>query len=129
MALFRRRSEHVSASEEVPGLAGVAHDRGMRPAGDDGFDSRVQEVIRRVSRTLHGLPARPLRPHMGLAPMFFTDAFTGTIDDREVSIGNVHTPTETMDPRVAAHVHLTSFVAMEMSTILPFQGIEPRQRE
>jgi hypothetical protein len=129
MALFRRRAEHGTAFDEVPGLAAAVGRRGMRPTGEEPFDVRTEGMIRRVSRTLHGLPARPLRPHMGIAPMFFTDAFRGTIDDGEVTLANVHTPTETMDPSVAAHVHMTSLVAMEIATILPIQGIEPRQRE
>jgi hypothetical protein len=129
MALFRRRAEPATAFDEVPGLAGAVGGRGMRPAGEKPFDARTEGTIRRVSRTLHGLRARPLRPQMGIAPMFFTDVFRGTIDDREVTVANVHTPTETMDPTVAAHVHLTSLVAMEMATILPIEGIEPRQRE
>jgi hypothetical protein len=128
MPLFGHRKHQGQAAPGVPGLAEAAAARGLYPAADPLFGSRDLSVIHQVSRTLHEFRARPLNVREGLPPMFCSDAYRGSINGATVTVANVWTPMETADLRVAAHVHATSLVALELPTIVPLQGIEPRQK-
>jgi hypothetical protein len=124
MALFRRRNEQRSGNAIAPGVGEAAMTWGLQPAANQPFDTETCDVIREVSRTLHGFPARSTS-HTPIPAMSLTDVYRGVVNGRTVTVADVHTPTET-DIRLS-HAHLTSLVAVELPTFLMMQGIEPRQ--
>jgi hypothetical protein len=129
MALFGRR--HREAAEPAPAneaLVQAAASLGLHPIDDPGFDSGFLDRIKEASRVLHGFPPRFLtHTDAGIPNMFFTDAFTGTIDGRQVTVANVRTPMEAMSLEYMAKVHSTSLVVLELTTLVPY-SVEPRAR-
>ena len=131
MGLFRRHKDEAApaAGDGAPGLAQAAAGRGFAPAGDDPFPGDQRDRIKRMSRVLHGFPPRPLSTGGGyqIPDMHVSDAHTGSLDGRTVTVARANTPTEGLDV-MTHHGHATSVVAVEMGTMMLLGGIEPRAK-
>ena len=131
MGFFRRFAEGLGHSTGVVGLAQAVSAWGWEPVDGDPLDSGLTSTVHDVARTLHGAPRSTSigagSHSVSLAGTIFHDAYRGTVDGRTVTIANAWIPLEAV---VAGGRHLegNSIVAVELASILPIAGIEPRGR-
>jgi hypothetical protein len=131
MAFFRRFAEGLGHSSRVAGLAEAAPTWGWEPVDGDPFESGLTDVVHDVSRTLHGVPRRTSlgagSSSAQLGGTMYHDAYRGTVDGRAVTVANAWIDVEAV---VAGgrHIEGNAVVAVELSTLLPVVGIEPRGR-
>jgi hypothetical protein len=130
MGFFRRFKEGLGHSTPVAGMAEAAASWGWKPVEGDPLDSGLTSAVHLVARTLHGAFAKQLSgmgSAGGFGGTFYHDAYTGTVGGRAVTVANAWIPIEAL---VAGGKHLygSSIVAVELTTILPIVGIEPRDK-
>ena len=131
MAFFRRFAEGLGHSSRVAGLAEAAPTWGWEPVDGDPFESGLTDMVHDVARTLHGVPrstslgAGSSSAELGMT--MFHDVYRGTVDGRAVTVANAWIDVEAV---VAGgrHIEGNAIVAVELSTLLPIVGIEPRGR-
>ena len=126
MAFFRRFAEGLGHSSRVAGLAEAAPTWGWEPVDGDPFESGLTDMVHDVARTLHGVPrSTSLGSELGMT--MFHDAYRGTVDGRAVTVTNAWIDVEAV---VAGgrHIEGNAIVAVELSTLLPIVGVEPRGR-
>src|SRR5260370_19657454 len=130
MSFFRRFAEGLGQSCGVAGLAEAAPTWGWQPVDGDPFESGLTDMVHDVARTLHGVP---LSTSLGagshsaeLGGTMFHDAYRGTLDDRAVTVANAWIDVEAV---VAGGKHIEghAIVAVELSTLLPIVGLQPRR--
>src|SRR5436190_8479709 len=131
MAFFRRFAEGLGHSSGVAGLAEAAPTWGWEPVDGDPFESGLTDMVHDVARTLHGVlrsTSLGAGSHSAeLGRTMFHDAYRGTVDGRAVTVANAWIDVEAV---VAGgkHIEGNAIVAVELSTLLPIVGIEPRGR-
>lgn len=131
MGFFRRFAEGLGHSTGVAGLADAASAWGWKPVEGDPLESRLTDAVHGVARTLHGAfrsTSAGAGSHSAeLGRTTFHDAYRGTVDGRAVTVANAWIAVEAV---VAGGRHLegNAIVAVELSTLLPIVGIEPRGR-
>jgi hypothetical protein len=131
MGFLRRFADGLGHSDSVAGLAEAASAWAWEPVGGDPLDSGMIDAVHDVARSLHGA-FRSTSIGAGshsvqLAGTTFHDAYRGTVDGRQVTVANAWLPVEAV---VAGGRHLegSAIVAVELTTLLPIAGIEPRGR-
>src|SRR3954464_9040907 len=128
MGFFRRFAEGLGHSTGVAGLAEAASAWGWRPGEGDPLQAGMIDAVHDVARTLHGA-FRSTSESSGaeLGRTMFHDAYRGSVDGRAVTVANAGIDLEEV---VAGGRRLegNAVVAVELSTLLPIAGIEPRGR-
>lgn len=131
MGFFRRFAEGLGHSTGVEGLAEAASTWGWQPVDGDPLESGLTDMVHDVARTLHGV-LRSTSIGAGshsvqLGGTMFHDAYRGTMDGRAVTVANAWIDVEAV---VAGgrHIEGNAIAAVELSTLLPVVGIEPRGR-
>lgn len=128
MGFFRRAAGGLGHFTSVAGLAEAASAWGWKPVDGDPLESRLTDMVHGVARTLHGaFRSTSQSSSVALGGTTFRDAYRGTVDDRAVTVANAWIDVEAV---VAGGRHLegNALVAVELSTVLPIVGIEPRGR-
>ena len=129
MPLFHHRPEVQGGPTGVPGLADLAASLGLRPVAPEGlFDGHLEDKVHVTSRILYGEPrSRAKFTHVVVGGTTYSDAYRGTVAGHTVTVANAWTEIET-DPRVYIGLKGSAVCAVELPTILPISGIEPRWR-
>jgi len=129
MFRVRRRAVVRGGPTAVPGLAEVAGQLGLQPAPTERpFDGHLEDKVHEATRCLHGeARSRTAFTHEVVGSTTFGDVYRGTVDGRTVTIANAWTDME-MDRPVEIHYRGTAVCAVELPTMLPILGIEPRSK-
>ena len=131
MAFFERFAEGLGHSSGVAGLAEAARTWGWEPVEGDPFASGLTQMVHDVARTLQGAPRTTsigAGSHSAqLGRTMFYDVYRGTVDGRAVTVANAWIDVAAVVAG-AKRIVGNAVVAVELSTILPIVGIEPRGR-
>ncbi len=131
MSMFRmrRRAEVRGGPTVIPGLPEVAAQLGLQPASAERpFDGHLEDKVHEATRNLHGQPrSRTAFTQEVVGATTFSDVYRGNVDGRTVTIANAWTDME-MDRPVEVHYRGTAVCAVELATMLPIAGIEPRSK-
>ena len=129
MSFFRRRPVVRGGPTGVPGLAELATRWGLQPATPERpFDGHLEDRVHETTRVLYGEPRSVTTfTHVVVGGTTFSDVYRGTVDGRPVTVANAWTEIE-RDPRDYIGLKGSAVCAIELPTILPLTGIEPRSR-
>ncbi|HXY91601.1 MAG TPA: hypothetical protein VEP49_03925 [Acidimicrobiia bacterium] len=127
MSLFRRHPEVRGGPTGVPGLPELAASLGLQPAAPEHpFDGHLEDQVHQASRIMYGEPHSVTTfSHVVVGGTTYSDVYRGTVDGHTVIVANAWTEIES-DPRVYIGLKGSAVCAVELPTMLPIAGIEPR---
>jgi hypothetical protein len=129
MSLFRRHAVVRGGPTEIPGLPEGMAALGLQPTVvDRPFDGHLEDAVEETTRAMYGEPrSRTTFTHVVVGSVAYTDVYRGVIDTHTVTVANLWTEISS-DPRFVVNEKGSAVCAVELPTMLPIAGVEPRTK-